>query len=258
MPFTVSHVAAVLPFKSRIFPPLPIAALAMGSMAPDLLYYIPPLIQLGVRTHDNQYLYTVTLVIALLAWAAWRFLAPGLHAVSPQIVREKWQPDTWRTHPWYAVLIAAVLGISTHMLLDHFTHSWGWGRYNLSLIGASYSTPFGTMAGYELAQYALSAVGLLVLVAVAIWMRRTPAGPSPVPVLQRITPPAVLCAGVVGGFLRVALAGGTSLRFESQVFYVLTGAVLTAGLLVIVLSVLAQIRVGFGMRDGRRLPISNA
>lgn len=255
MPFTVSHIAAVVPFTSRVFPPLPIAALAMGSMAPDVLYYIPPLIQLGVRTHDNEYLYTVTLLIALICWAAWRLLAPGLHAVSPQIVRQKWQPSGWRSYPWYAVLLALILGISTHMLLDHFTHSWGWGRYNLSFIAAHYSTPFGQMAGYELAQYALSALGLLVLAIVAIRAPRVLGASSPVPVLQKFTPLIVALAAGAGAVLRVVLAGGTALRFESQVFYVLTGAVLVGGCVLAVLAIGAQFLDRFASRDNHPLPI---
>ncbi|MEM7737240.1 MAG: DUF4184 family protein [Deinococcota bacterium] len=38
MPFTVSHVAAVIPLNKK---PLVLSALIVGSMSPDVLYFVP-------------------------------------------------------------------------------------------------------------------------------------------------------------------------------------------------------------------------
>lgn len=243
MPFTVSHIAAILPYKAPGIPPLPFAALAVGSMAPDLVFYIPPLMQLGVHTHFMPFMFTFNVVLALLVWAAWRVIAPGVYEVSPQIVRQKWLPDSWGTHAWWTVPFAICAGIATHIILDNFTHSWGWGPAHLASLRAEVSTPFGPMFGYELAQWIFGFIGLGLLLAVALWLPRQPSAASRTPVLQALTPFLVGAAILAGGFARVMIAGGLALRFESQMFYLLTGGMIAGAVTAAALSLVALVAV---------------
>ncbi len=243
MPFTVSHVAGVLPFNSAKFP-LPFAALAIGAMAPDLLYFVPPLIQYGTKTHEAPYLFTANLVLGLVVWVVWRFIAPLLHDVAPNVVRERWRPDTWTSHPWWSVPVAIWIGIATHIALDHFTHSWGWGTRHLAAIAATYATPVGSKTGYELMQIVLSGLGLVILLIMLLMQKRLPVQSSRVPAIQRLTVPLVFCSGVLGAFARTAVVGGFDSRFEALAFYLLTGAVAGVVLALTVLCLLAAIARG--------------
>jgi hypothetical protein len=243
MPFTVSHIAGVLPFTSKRLS-LPFAALAIGSMAPDQLYFIPPLIQYGTRTHEAPYLFTANLVLGLAAWVLWRLIAPLLHDVAPEVVRERWRPDTWTSHPWWSVPVAIWIGIATHIALDHFTHSWGWGTRNIEAIAATYATPVGLKTGYELMQIGLSALGLVIILGVLLLQKRSVIQPSRVPTIQRLTFPLVLCAGVFGAIARTAVVGGFDSRFEALAFYLLTGAVAGVVLALTALCLLAAIARG--------------
>ena len=69
MPFTPSHAAAVLPFLRT---PLPASALVIGSVAPDLPYYLP--VDLPWDTHTASAVVTVDLLlgglIAMLIFVA--------------------------------------------------------------------------------------------------------------------------------------------------------------------------------------------
>ena len=73
MPFTPSHAVAILPFART---PLPAAALVIGSMAPDLQYFVP----LGLTRHASHSwpgIITIDLPIGIAALLLWVFLLRG-------------------------------------------------------------------------------------------------------------------------------------------------------------------------------------
>lgn len=117
MPFTVSHAAAVLPFLRT---PLPAAALVVGSMAPDLPYFLPLGVPRGF-SHSLLGLVTVDLAVgaaALLAW--WLLLRAPVLDYAPGWVRARMTPRASISIPW--MLAALVVGGATHLLLDTVTH----------------------------------------------------------------------------------------------------------------------------------------
>jgi hypothetical protein len=65
VPFTPSHVAAVLPFART---PLVPSALVIGSMGPDLFYYVPLPIERSF-THSLTGVFTVDLVLGVVLFA---------------------------------------------------------------------------------------------------------------------------------------------------------------------------------------------
>src|SRR4051794_39834444 len=85
VPFTGSHPAAVLPFLGS---PLPASALVIGSLAPDVPYYLPwwP----GPPTHTAVGVVTVDLALGAAGWALWHGVlsAPAL-ATAPAGVRRR-------------------------------------------------------------------------------------------------------------------------------------------------------------------------
>lgn len=174
MPFTLSHPAAVLPF---LHTPLLPAGLVIGSMVPDLPYFLP----LGIPrtlTHSLVGSVTVDLAMGLLAFAVWRFvLRAPLRDFGPRWLRERWHPDAGagviRT---IALLVLSLLvGIATHQVWDSFTHPDGWVVLRVAFLRGE----LGSSPVWHWAQYASGAFGLLViLIWTAGWVRRTVPRPA--------------------------------------------------------------------------------
>ncbi|MFB8353732.1 DUF4184 family protein [Streptomyces niveus] len=213
MPFTLSHAAAVLPGIRRDGTsrgPLLASALVAGSMAPDMTYFaataVPAAMEFGDVTHGPLGLFTVDVVIAAALVGLWLMLREPLLALLPA----DWQgrahafvrgPDRRGGRP--AALAArfylsAVLGASTHVLWDAFTHFDRWGtRLVPSLRDEVAGFPM-----YTYTQYGSSAVALVLLCWFTVTaLRRLPRTPAPasVPVLARRerAPAHALLAGCV-------------------------------------------------------------
>lgn len=170
MPFTPSHIAAILPFSRT---PLPAAGLVIGSMVPDLPYFIP----LGLPreyTHSLIGAVTADLPMGAAAFLVWVLLlrAPLLD-LSPAWLRSRVRV---RRNPQFrfrsALLLVAALavGIATHLLWDSFTHPDGF----VVLHSAAFRAQVGPFAISRWLQYLSSIFGLVVLAIWSVrWARRT-------------------------------------------------------------------------------------
>ena len=166
MPFTVSHAAAVLPFLRT---PLPAAALVVGSMAPDLPYFLP----LGIpREFSHSWLGLVTVdvaigVVALLAW--WLLLRAPVLDYAPGWLRNRMPDRATGTVPW--MLAALVIGGATHLVLDTLTHE---GSLDAVIPFMAERLGFGVSVSNAV-HAAFSVVGAVILAAwVRRWVARTP------------------------------------------------------------------------------------
>lgn len=255
MPFTGSHPAAVLPLMRT---PLVPSALVIGSMSPDLWFYLalpdPVRDRLGELGHAPVGIVTLDLAAGLLAFVVWQLLlAPLAVAVAPSALRDRLGPDLpvplarhlAGPRPVLLLLASTVIGALTHVVLDEFTHVNGAATRRIPWLAARHSLfPGQTFPGYYWGQLLGSVVGLgLIGWAGWRWWRRTVPGAGGGEVLARPVRVAVsalvsVCAaaGAVVG-LRTALTapGPTSL-----VFLMATdagGAALAAALLCAVLVV---------------------
>jgi Domain of unknown function (DUF4184) len=181
MPFTPSHVAAILPFART---PLVPSALVIGSMAPDLFYYVPLPIS-RTLTHSLPGVFTVDLVFGIVLFSLWElvFRRP-LTDFTPLPARSRLatMPEaSIRPHglAWWKVavlLVASVLlGTLTHVFWDSFTHA-GATVDQLPVL----KTVWHTKPLYRWAQWASSLLGFLGVVAwIVVWLRRTrPVAPA--------------------------------------------------------------------------------
>jgi hypothetical protein len=180
MPFTPSHMAAALPFVRT---PLPIAAVAIGSMAPDVPYYVP----LGLPrdfTHSLPGIPTADLAITLVLTLLWyAVLRTPIVDLSPGVVRGRMPglgPLGWRApeRGWPASLLllicGSLAGILTHLTWDAFTHR-GW----LSDVVPALTAQIGPLALFSWLQHGSTVAGLGFLAVYAVrWVRRTPADPD--------------------------------------------------------------------------------
>lgn len=131
MPITLpAHAAAILPIH-RVAPrALPVCALVTGSCAPDLAYALG---FYGAKSHTPLGLLTFCLPAGLLAYAwAELLVLPVLARALPTVRGIQWArfavtrrlPSSARG--WLAAAVAVLLGASTHILWDGFTHRRQW------------------------------------------------------------------------------------------------------------------------------------
>ena len=159
MPFTVSHAVAALPFLRT---PLPVAALVIGTMAPDLPYFLP----LGIPrefSHSLLGVVTIDLAVGIVVLLAWKFLlrAPVLD-YAPGWLRERMPSRERATVPW--VLLALVVGALTHLAIDTLTHEG-----SLDAVFPVFAVEIGPWSVSNYVHLVVSTIGAVIL---AVWVRR--------------------------------------------------------------------------------------
>ncbi|MCF6471558.1 DUF4184 family protein [Nonomuraea sp. MG754425] len=247
MPFTPSHIAAVLPLigSHRVRRFVDPWALAFGAMVPDLpvfLTFLPDYSDwhswLGVVTIDP-------LAVLILLPLFHLVLRDPLIALLPPALAGRaalLAPRRLRLLPMAA---GAVAGAATHVLWDSFTHSTAsveWGAW-LSV------SVFGVIRLFRLLQYVSSAAGLAVLV---WWGWRGLSRMAAAPVPDRLRLPArarlaVLVAsglGVVAGAVLWPLIDEPNPKFGIAAVITKTGAGTVIGLVLVLLcyAVVWQVR----------------
>jgi hypothetical protein len=180
VPFTLAHPAAVLPLRGLAY--LRTAPLVVGSLVPDLHYFLPgPLSHAVPDTHAFRHSYTTTLALGCMVLAAVFLLRLPLTALLS--ARARWvclaalEPFRQRPLEWLLAPLAILLGIWSHLLWDSFTHEDGWIVQRVAALSAP--VIIGSYSGllYHVLQYLSSVFGLVVL---AVWYRRLPV-PARVP-----------------------------------------------------------------------------
>ena len=125
MPFTISHAAAVLPLQRLAKSRLPLAALMIGSMSPDFVYFLPG--EPGRwLTHSFVGLFWFCWPVSL---ATWLLFVHVLEQPSTAMLPETWQvrfPPSDRNVTLRTLALASaavILGAMTHIIWDSFTHA---------------------------------------------------------------------------------------------------------------------------------------
>ncbi len=243
MPFTVSHAAAVLPLATgrpgRVLVP---AALVIGSMVPDLPYFIPPY-RGGSWSHAASGPVTIDLIMGLVVLVVWQLLLyRPLVDFAPRWVGERLpEPRPIRRVGWLWAAVSVVIGAGTHVLLDSFTHPDRWGTIRLAALNA-YAGPLPV---YEWLQFALGVLGLIIL---AGWATSRLRAAQPRPLVSMISTGQrrlawLLTATVFLGAMAVNAILGLlqGLRLEYVAFQAVTGAMSLAAATGIVLCLIWQL-----------------
>src|SRR4051812_36471590 len=127
MPITPAHAAAAWPLHAA-WRRLPLAALVIGTLSPDLEYVLR-LEPRGKFGHSPAGLVVFCLPVTLLVWYVWRSLVrPSLTPLLPPGLRRAAEapPPGRRSDVLPLAIFAALLGAATHILWDGFTHETGW------------------------------------------------------------------------------------------------------------------------------------
>jgi hypothetical protein len=194
---TLAHPAAVLPLRQF---GLPMSAMVIGSMVPD----VPLFFRWGQgyqASHSLVGLVTVNLLGAMVLLYVWNaLLRDALVDLAPAVVRARLR-RRYRLSllQWLWAPAAAVLGSTTHVLWDAFTHRNRWGVASVDWLQAE----LGPLPGYKWAQYVSGVVGLLVVL--GAWVGHHRSQPDNQAVRRRVLPPSVLpvvvCSALVYGIL---------------------------------------------------------
>ncbi|MBK6489377.1 MAG: DUF4184 family protein [Gemmatimonadetes bacterium] len=169
MPFTLSHPSAALPFWPLIrrgF--VPLAPFVVGAMAPDFEYLLR-LEPWALLSHSALGVFVFCLPIGVATWILWVML---LHPVARALVAlPPATPRLPRTvGGWLLVVIAVLLGSSTHVFWDALTHRDTWGPVVFPILGqtaftvGSYRVPW-----YNVLQLTSSLLGGVLVLA---WLRQ--------------------------------------------------------------------------------------
>lgn len=237
MPFTLSHIAAALPFART---PLIPSALVIGTMVPDLVYFVPLPIS-RTLTHSLLGVVTVDLVLGLVLFLAWRvalrrpFVDFASFAVRSRLASLQWGSSRGVKRALgrvaLLVVVSILIGSITHVAWDAFTHAgvvtqsvpwlrnWVWDHPR-----------------YKWLQWASSLFGFLGVAAwIIVWLRRA-AVVSPAPTRLSKGLRAAAWASVLAAGLAVSLpvwlggaANGLSLLDVGLVFRTVTKGTAAAG-----------------------------
>lgn len=131
MPLTTSHPAAVV-LLGRIFRlPGALAALVIGSMAPDFMHFLPWSVP-REEAHSKLGLFWFALPVGALAYLGWHALVkrPALYLL-PAAVRRRIRPALSRfpslrsARGCGTIALALLVGAVSHLAWDAFTHETG-------------------------------------------------------------------------------------------------------------------------------------
>jgi hypothetical protein len=221
MPFTLAHPAAVLPL--RRFRYLQTVPLIVGSITPDLPYFVPARFgRLMADTHTiyGSFVYDVPigLAVILFGFLLRRPFTVLLSVRGRALCLRAMERFRDRPLAWALAPIAILIGTWTHILWDSFTHETGWMVRRVSALSAPITIGWYTGMLCHVLQYVSSVAGLAVLI---IWYRRLPAPvivPADAGTMHSYTRWMLLLVSVVaalmGGFqaLQAAMHSQTNYR----------------------------------------------
>jgi hypothetical protein len=183
MPFTVSHVAAAIPFqRTRLIT----SALVIGCMVPDFEYFIR-FTPGGGFGHTLPGIFLLDLPLALMTlWLFHVYAKEPLYTWLPQSVRRRIRlgPALFpaRNLAGFALVVLSILiGIATHILWDCFTHKRLWLYPHWQFLHRTAQVPlYGPLEYARIIEHVSSVVGLLILLVwFWHWFRSTPVDPDP-------------------------------------------------------------------------------
>jgi|tagenome__1003787_1003787.scaffolds.fasta_scaffold20835593_2 hypothetical protein len=247
MPFTVAHVAAVLPATKAepLRDPLVFSALAVGAMSPDIPYFVPADIWWAWgHSWTGLLIQDVPLTLALVA-LYWTVLAAPLRKVAPETLRRRLPQNVVVAHrhaPLRVIILmtlGAAAGAATHILWDAFTHEDRFGVMAVPWLQAP--DVVGPLPAYRVLQYVSSLIGVVALVWAFIrWFRSAPVREASNDGISRagkvVFATAVMAALAVGWWSARDLAVGMSNIYDWRLLLYtgLTRSVALAAVVIVV------------------------
>lgn len=190
MAFTIAHMAAALPFyRSQKW--LNFEALLIGTMLPDLPYFLNSDRAVWQQSHQWLGIFTYCLPWGLLVFVLWHWMlkAAAVALIQPwptvqllfsapsnlidQTTTGQHSCSKLRQYGyfWLTVVFGLMLGASTHLLWDGITHPDGFIAQRINWLQSPLEIAvLGVMPVARLLQY-VSSIAALVILFVFVWCR---------------------------------------------------------------------------------------
>lgn len=195
MPLAPAHPAVVLPLQRL---GLPLSALVMGTLAPDVPVYLP----VGVSyqtTHSGPGIAADVVIGLVLLWLWFALLRDAVVDLTPHLRRRVPAEARLGRRAWLLAPLAVAVGAGTHVLWDSATHDWGFLVQQSAFLREEY----GPIPLYRWLQHSSTVVGSVVVAAYGVFrLSRRPMVPRQ-PAVGRTglwlvpVPLAALCVGIV-------------------------------------------------------------
>lgn len=178
MPFTISHVAAVLPFGKRTPLPFSFTALIIGSVVPDFEYFVRMTLY-GHYGHTLPGIFTFDIPLGLCLYIVYHgvvhmklipHLPPFLYRRFNHTLNFRWRPYLRKN--FLNILLSLFVGILTHFIWDGFTHDeeYRLARYIPFLLHVVHIGGYAVPLHFIL-QFLSSIAGMVIL---AVYIYRMP------------------------------------------------------------------------------------
>ncbi len=248
MPFTPTHILAIVPIGHLWPRKLAFSALVIGSMVPDWPLFIPIGPSYPV-THSFIGLVIACIPLGLAIYLFFQsVLKQPLFELLPQPLRQQTIhlaapciPS--RMQQWIEVVIAIAIGALTHIVWDAFSHQGKWGTQLIPALNHTVLAIAGQpIPGYKLVQYGSTAIGLpLLLACLLVWFRTTPLRTTPPSPLTPTTRTAIIAgsaiAPTIAGLIPVARLLSSPMSYDTVTKAVVSSVVLAGGVLLLVLGI---------------------
>jgi hypothetical protein len=169
MPFTFAHPAIVLPLSKLSPRYLSITALVIGSIVPDFEYFLRLQIK-STLSHTLPGIFYFDLPLTLgLAYVFHLVIRKPLLAHLPLEWQNRMAPCVnfnWVNYSWKhasIIILSALLGISSHLLWDSFTHSSGYFATIIPVLRTEVYLLGYTFPVYKYLQHMSTIIGFLVI-----------------------------------------------------------------------------------------------
>jgi hypothetical protein len=221
MPFTISHTAAVILLNRKW---LITSALVIGSMVPDLAYFVPLKGFNRDLGHSIQGFFTFCLPVGLVILLVFhKFVKRPLFALLPPSHQRRLLPylqdfplKSWRL--MIRSLLSLAIGTLSHLAWDSFTHNHGFIVQNVAALRQPIFELAGTkIFAFSILQHGSTVLGLAALVLWYLgWYRKTPVYPYPIPRALQLSATMrliIFAAMAAGVFFLGAFTGFFSLPY---------------------------------------------
>ena len=170
MPFTFSHPAIVLPLTKYSGRQFSLTGLIIGSMTPDFEYFFRMKIQSNYSHTIGGLFYFDLPVGILIAFVFHNIIRKPLYENLPKTFRNrlenfknfKWT-EYFRKH-YLVVIISTLLGATTHLFWDSFTHIYGYSVQIFLVLQDTFNLAGHEIPIYKLLQHLSTLLGGLVII----------------------------------------------------------------------------------------------
>jgi hypothetical protein len=139
---------------------LPLSALVIGTLAPDLPVYLP----VGVSyrtTHSGSGIPADVVIGLVLLWLWFALVRDAVVDLTPSLRRRVPAEGRLGRRDWLLAPLAVAIGAGTHVLWDSATHDWGFLVQDLAFLREEY----GPLPLYRWFQHSSTVVGSVVVAA---------------------------------------------------------------------------------------------